>query len=62
MAIDTACSSSLVGAHYAARDVASGLASQALAAGVNVTLTALKTAAFGITGTCHNTCLHIVVH
>lgn len=50
VSIDTACSSSLVGAHYAAADIAAGAVAQALAAGVNLTLSPAKTAAFAITG------------
>ena len=50
VSIDTACSSSLVGAHYAAADIGSGNVASALAAGVNLTLSPAKTAAFTITG------------
>ena len=48
--MDTACSSSLVGAHLGARDIASGDSDAALAAGVNLTLSPRKTAAFAVTG------------
>ena len=50
VSIDTACSSSLVGAHYAAADIGVGAVARALAAGVNLTLSPAKTAAFAITG------------
>ncbi len=50
VSIDTACSSSLVGAHYAAVDIGAGAVRRALSAGVNLTLSAAKTAAFTITG------------
>lgn len=50
VSIDTACSSSLVGAHYAAADIGSGAVARSLAAGVNLTLSPAKTAAFTITG------------
>lgn len=50
VSIDTACSSSLVGAHYAAADICAGTVARALAAGVNLTLSPAKTAAFTITG------------
>jgi acyl transferase domain-containing protein len=50
VSIDTACSSSLVGAHYAAADITAGAVARALAAGVNLTLSPAKTAAFAITG------------
>jgi acyl transferase domain-containing protein len=50
VSIDTACSSSLVGAHYAAADIGAGAVARALAAGVNLTLSPAKTAAFSITG------------
>lgn len=50
VSIDTACSSSLVAAHYSAVDVKSGIAEAALVAGVNLTLSPKKAAAFTITG------------
>ena len=50
ISIDTACSSSLVGAHVGAREIVAGGATRALAAGVNLTLSPGKTAAFEVTG------------
>lgn len=50
VSIDTACSSSLVGTHYAATDISATTVSRAISAGVNLTLSAAKTAAFTITG------------
>ena len=50
LSIDTACSSSLVAAHYSVVDMRTGLADAALAAGVNLTLSPKKAAAFTITG------------
>jgi 3-oxoacyl-(acyl-carrier-protein) synthase/NAD(P)-dependent dehydrogenase (short-subunit alcohol dehydrogenase family)/acyl carrier protein len=50
LSVDTACSSSLVAAHYSARDLQAGAADAALAAGVNLTLSPKKAAAFTITG------------
>ena len=50
VSIDTACSSSLVAAHYSAVDVRRGTAEAALVAGVNLTLSPKKAAAFTITG------------
>ena len=46
MSIDTACSSSLVGAHVARVGLLGGEAHSALAAGVNVTLDVVTSAAF----------------
>lgn len=54
VSIDTACSSSLVSVHYGAKDVVTGLANAALAAGVSVTLTSIKSAAFAVTGGARN--------
>ena len=51
VSIDTACSSSLVAAHYAARDLVANNTDAALAAGVSLTLSARKSAAFTVTGT-----------
>lgn len=48
--IDTACSSSLVAVHFSAREIAAGGAERAVAAGVNLTLSAAKTLAFEVTG------------
>lgn len=50
VSIDSACSSSLVGIHIAAREICGGGASRALAAGVSLTLSPGKTAAFEVTG------------
>lgn len=50
VSVDTACSSSLVGAHIAAREITAGAATRALAAGVSLTLSGEKTAAFEVTG------------
>jgi len=50
ISIDTACSSSLVAAHYSVSDLRSGTADAAISAGVNLTLSCKKAAAFTITG------------
>jgi 3-oxoacyl-(acyl-carrier-protein) synthase/NAD(P)-dependent dehydrogenase (short-subunit alcohol dehydrogenase family)/acyl carrier protein len=50
LSIDTACSSSLVAAHYSVSDLRNGSAEAALTAGVNLTLSPKKAAAFTITG------------
>lgn len=50
LSIDTACSSSLVAAHYSVSDLRNGTAEAAIAAGVNLTLSPNKAAAFTITG------------
>ncbi len=57
LAVDTACSSSLVGAHLGGRDIAAGDADAALAAGVNLTLSPAKTAAFAVTGGLRQPCI-----
>jgi len=50
LSIDTACSSSLVAAHYSVSDLRNGSAEAAISAGVNLTLSPKKAAAFTITG------------
>lgn len=50
LSIDTACSSSLVAAHYSVVDMRTRAVDAALAAGVNLTLSPRKAAAFSITG------------
>ena len=50
MSIDSACSSSLVAVHVAAREINARAATRALAAGVSLTLSPEKTAAFEVTG------------
>ena len=50
MSIDSACSSSLVAIHVAAREINARAATRALAAGVSLTLSPEKTAAFEVTG------------
>ena len=51
ISLDTACSSSLVATHIGCRDLCAGTASHSLVGGVNLTLSAGKTAAFSVTGT-----------
>ena len=50
ISLDTACSSSLVATHVGHRDIIFGTAAQSLVGGVNLTLSAAKTAAFAVTG------------